>query len=53
MTELEAHIADAIRAGRRVPKWIADRAQTVEEFEAFMSLREQAFPGSTEPSPRK
>lgn len=39
-------IAEARRAGRQVPAWIAERAVTRKQFEQWMVLRERAFPAT-------
>jgi hypothetical protein len=36
-------VAEAIEAGRNVPRWIAE-LQTKKEFADMMDLRERAFP---------
>ena len=45
-------IAEAQRAGRQVPAWIAERATTRKQFEQWMTLRERAVP-ATQPSGAK
>ena len=39
-------IAEAQAAGRTVPTWIAERANSREQFEQWMALRERAFPAT-------
>jgi hypothetical protein len=46
MTDYPDYVKEALAAGRQVPPWIIERAQSREEFERLMELRERAFPAT-------